>query len=360
MNVIELAQKLAQFESTHQKPEVMGACLQFCADFFTNTDAEVTWYETAGVQSLVIANYADTKPDVMLLGHIDTVPGTPEQFAGNIRDGKLYGRGTLDMKAFVATSMMVMKNVLEAGTDTKVSLAIVTDEELGGVHGARYLVEEVGFRPKVVLVPDDGEDLDVVVGETKHILQLKFIAHGREAHANRPWDGDNAIMKLITTYNKLEAALKVPTVPPDDTFIDTCNLGMISGGVASNEVPGRAEMMVDVRLVSMDKEALCAAVDASLESGVSYEITLEGFPTKLDTTSPLVKKYVDVIEEQIKKPVRFKRAGGATDARYFSAVGTVPIVHQSHGRNAQAEDEYVAVDELKALVDIQTKYILSL
>lgn len=359
MNVIELAQKLAQFESTHEKPENMQACLDFCINFFSGTSAVVTKYEQSGVPSVVISNHSDLSPDVMLLGHIDTVPGTKEQFAGTITDGKLYGRGTLDMKAFVATSMMVMKNVLKSDTNQKVSLTIVTDEELGGVHGARYLVEEVGYRPQVVLVPDDGEDLDVIVSETKHIFQIQFTAEGTEAHANQPWKGENAILKLLSTYQNIETALNVPKQTPSDSFVDTCNLGMISGGVASNEVPGHAEMTVDVRLVSMNKAQLCELIEQNLDSGVTYKITLEGFPTKLNTETPIVKKYIETIEKVIGKSVRFKRAGGATDARYFSAVGTIPIVHQSHGRNAQALDEYVAVNELETLVDIQTKFILS-
>lgn len=361
MDVATLAQKLTTFESTHENKEQLDACLDFCRDYFSVYDQMfVKEFESNGCRSVVITTHDTLTPDVMLLGHIDTVPGKAELFKGTVVDDKLYGRGTLDMKAFVATSMKVLENVLEARPAASVAVAIVTDEELGGVHGTRYLTEDIGYRPRVVLVPDDGEDLHVIVSETKRIFQVDFTAKGVESHANRPWDGENAILKLLRTYDRLQKTLNVPDERPEDSFIDTCNLGLISGGVASNEVPEHATMTVDIRLVDQTRSDLERILETIVIPGVNYQITLEGLPTKLDTSSPLVQLYEQTLQDYINKPIEYKRAGGATDARYFAAVGSIPIVHQSHGRNAQAADEYILLSELETLVQMQTQYILKL
>jgi succinyl-diaminopimelate desuccinylase len=361
MQVEKLAQKLIQFESTHQNPAQLDACLEYCVSYFSSfSNVKTHRFESNGVRSIVLANNTLEELDVLLLGHIDTVPGDASLFMGRVEGDRLYGRGSLDMKAFVATSMKVFEEVLKSNTDKKVALAIVTDEELGGADGAKYLVERANIKPKVVLVPDDGEDLHVIVKETKHIYQIDFQAHGLEAHANRPWDGDNAILKLFETYVALKSKLNVPDQKPDDEFIDTCNLGLVSGGVASNEVPESAQMVVDIRISSgITKDELKLIIDQSLIDGVSYTISLEGQPTNLDTNSEIVQKYIECIQRETDTPIAFKRAGGATDARYFAKYGIVTIVHQSHGRDAQAKNEYVSVSDLQKLITIQTNFILS-
>ncbi len=362
MDVKELAAKLISFESTHENVSALHACLDFCVDYFKDLKPVIKHYECNGLRSVVIGTHDTLEPTVLLLGHIDTVPGNPALFIPRIENGRLYGRGTLDMKAFVATSMKVLEQCLSDGVkEVSVALAIVTDEELGGTHGARYLVEEIGYKPTVVLIPDDGEDIATVIEATKHIFQVRFDAKGKEAHANRPWDGINAIELLYKTFENLKKVINVPEVEPIDRFIDTCSLGIIKGGVASNEVPEHAMMLVDVRIASgKPRNEVEKMINSCLLSGVTATITLEGFPTKLNIESPLIKKYLSSIQTVTKQNPKLIQTGGATDARYFSAKNIPTIVHQGNGRGAQASDEYVEIKSLDELIEIQTHFIQSL
>ncbi len=358
MTVQELTQRLVQFHSTHDDPEQLQACLDFCASYFDGLPVVVKRYEHEGIRSVVIQTHDTKEVDVLLLGHIDTISGPKELFEGRIEGGKIFGRGTLDMKAFVATSMVVLKQLLDEGYKGTVAVAIVTDEEMGGVHGARHLVEDVGYCAKVVLVPDDGEHINRIVAESKRILHLQFVAEGVEAHASRPWMGRNAIVQLFNTYNELATHFTHYTTPPEDLWVNTINLGTINGGSATNEIPGHAEMAVDVRLTpDVSRELVVQWIEHSLQEGVSYSVVMEGHPTVLNNNHPLVRQYADIVQQVTGAPAQFIKNGGGTDGRYFSHAGMTVIVHQGTGGCCQSDHEHVELQSLDQLVKIQTQFI---
>lgn len=359
MSVSELAVKLCQFESTHERMEIMQECLNFCISFFDGLPVFINRFEHEGVPCVVIQTHETKEVDVLFLGHIDTVPGKPELFVGRVEEGKLYGRGTLDMKAFVATSMVAFKELVEEKTNRNLALAIVCDEELGGAHGARYLVEEIGYHAGTVLVPDDGESIDRLVVASKHIFQLVFTAHGKEAHAARPWRGDNAIQKLMRVFDRLEKSVGRHEKEPETTWVNTINLGLIQGGTASNEVPEGAEMTVDIRVTpdTTTREQVLNWVESALEQGVEFKVKLEGHPILLDKNDPVVQTYAQAMESVTQRPIIEAKQGGATDGRYFAAKGMRVIVHQGTGALCQSDEEHVELASLQQLVEIQKKFI---
>lgn len=361
MTIEQLAQKLAQFESTHEKPEIIRECLNFCIGYLSDLSLVVKHYEKDGVPSVVIQTKDTLNVDVLFLGHVDTVPGKAELFEGRIDDEKLYGRGTLDMKAFVATSLVAFRELVESGYAGNLALAIVSDEELGGNFGAKYLVEEVGYKADTVLVPDDGEGIERLVQFSKHIMRLDFTATGKESHAARPWNGDNAIIKLFKTYQKLEKQVGRYETTPENMWVNTVSLGEIGGGVASNEVPEHATMTVDLRFTpdTTTKGEVLGWIENSLEPGVTYEIGMEGYPTSLDKDDEKVKGYVKSIEKILQNPVVYARHGGGTDGRYFAAKGMRTIVHQGTGADCQSDNEHVEIASLRQLVDIQKDFIVN-
>lgn len=359
VNAQDIAQKLTRFETTHEQPDQIQACLQYCVDLFAGLPVVVHWYKIGGIPSVVIQTHDTREVDILLLGHVDTIPGKPELFAGRITDGKLYGRGTLDMKAFVATSIVVLRQLIRDGFKGNVALALVADEELGGKFGARHLVEDIGYRADTVLVPDDGEGIERLVQASKHLLHLNFTAQGKESHAARPWNGENAILKLLHTYERLEQSVGPQLTPPADMWVNTVSLGTISGGIASNEVPGLAVMSVDLRFTpdTTSRAEVMDWIEASLEPGVKYKIAMEGHPTIIDPTDPVIKRYIGIIESVIGAPVVLARHGGGTDGRYFAAKGMRVIVHQGTGGDCQSDNEHVVLSSLDQLVSIQTKFI---
>lgn len=359
MTVQDLAVRLVQFESTHENTAEIDRCLDFCVAQFSDLPVSIERYCFEGHPMVVISNRPGKSFDVLLLGHIDTVPGKPELFAGAIRDGKLYGRGTLDMKAFVATSITLLRELITEGFAGSVALAIVSDEELGGTFGAKKLVEELEYRSKVVLVPDDGESIQKINNATKHILQLCFKATGKEAHAARPWNGVNALDLLLETYQRLRAHFPSFETVPDNDWVSTMNLGQLSGGTATNEVAGEAEMMIDIRFIApLSRAQTLQYLDDCLVPGVSYEIVMEGYPTNLDRSHPYFQSYAEAIEAVTGNPAEERKSGGGTDGRYFAMHDMPTIVHQGTGGFCQTDEEHVVLETLPQLVTIQKRFIM--
>ena len=359
MDLPTLAQRLVQFESTHEKPDEISRCLDFCAEQFAGLPVLIERYQFEGHPMIVISNVPGREFDVLLLGHVDTVPGKPELFEGNIRDGKLIGRGTLDMKAFVATSITLLQELIRENFSGSVALAIVSDEEIGGTFGAKQLVEELGYRAKVVLVPDDGENIQKINNATKHILQLRFKATGKESHAARPWNGINALDLLIKTYESLRLRFPAFDTVPENDWVSTMNLGQLSGGTATNEVAGTAEMMIDIRFVApLTREQVLDDITRALAPNTVYEIIMEGYPTNLDPAHPYFRSYAKAITTVTESPAEERRSGGGTDGRYFAARGIPTIVHQGTGGFCQTDEEHVVLETLPQLVAIQKRFIL--
>lgn len=360
MTVQQLAQKLVQFRSTHVCTEDLHACLDFCISFFDGHHLFIKRYENNSTHSVVIQTRDTLDVDVMLLVHIDTLEGHEDLFSGEIRDGKLFGRGSMDMKAFVASSMIVFKRLLEEDYRGNIALAIVTDEELGGLNGSKYLAETIGYKAKVILDPDDGEHISQIITETKRVFHITFTAHGKEAHASEPWKGDNAILSLFETYQRLSKFFADHTSPLEDTWVNTMNLSMIQGGIAANEVPQDASMTVDMRVLPhVTREDVVSWIDASSASGVEYSVNIEAHPTCIDVQHPFAQEYFCFVEEVTGHKVKHIRSGGGTDGRYFTKDQneTCIIVHQGTGGECQSESEYVELESLNQLVEIQTKFI---
>ena len=362
MEIEKIVSDLVSFKSSHNNPREIEKCLDYCENFFeTEIDSRkvfVEKYSVEGVKSIVLSNKEGKDFDVILLGHIDTVDGDDELFNAKIKDGKIYGRGTMDMKAFVATSLVTFQKVVNEQVDVKIALMIVSDEELGGIYGANYLVNEANYRAQVVLVPDDGEGINQIVSHSKNILSLKFSAKGTEAHGCVPWEGENSIEKNIETYQNLKKLFPETTDLKGEQWIDTINLGKISGGTASNEVPGFSEMEINIRWTEQtSKEQMLKKIESCLVPGVSYEVLMDAEGSFIDFENNYVKTYIDTIEEYTGEKVKFLKSGGGTDGRYFHYKNMPVILHQGSGGAPQGENEFVNIKSLYELVDIQFNFI---
>ena len=365
MEVKKIVSDLVKFKTSHNNPEEIKKCLSYCESLFVNKinakTVFVNKYSSEGIPSIVLSNAKGTDFDVILLGHIDTVEGPDKLFIPKIEDDKLYGRGTMDMKAFVGTSLVTFDKITNNDTDLKIALMIVSDEELGGTFGANYLINKIGYKAKVVLVPDDGEKINQIVSHSKNILSLKFTAKGIEAHGCRPWDGVNAIEKNIETFQNLKKLFPDTTGLHEEQWIDSINLGKISGGTASNEVPAKSEMEINIRWTEKTtRKEMLSKIESSLVEGVSYEILMDAEGIFVDFENEYVKTYINTMEKYLNQKVQYLKSGGGTDGRYFHYKGMTVITHQGTGGEPQGENEYVEINSLYKLIDIQVNFIATL
>jgi succinyl-diaminopimelate desuccinylase len=141
-----------------------------------------------GKAEVLILSVRKTKsPEMCYMVHMDVVAGRDDQFKMKIEGDKLIGRGASDMKFSIPIGVALLNEAVDKKLDF--ALVIATDEEVGGLEGGKYLSEVKKYSPKLLIVPDGGENLNFV-DKAKGVCQIKIVAKGVSAHASRPWLGE--------------------------------------------------------------------------------------------------------------------------------------------------------------------------
>jgi len=294
-------------------------------------------------------------PQYCYMVHADVVAGRDDQFEMKIEDGKAIGRGTCDMKFSIPLGIALLNESKEKGVDF--CLMITTDEEIGGLEGARVVAER-GFSPKILIVPDGGEDLNFV-DKAKGVCQLKLVAKGKPAHASRPWLGKNAIDPLLKLGSELLKIYGKNNLT--ESWKTTMNFGTINGGTSTNQVCPEAEMKIDFRYPETDSiDNIVAVVEGKInELGLEVEVSKlsTGLPTFTDVNEPEVKKYIGVMEETFGKKIAVKQTYGASDARHFASTKAPVLMHKPLGGEIHSADEWVDINSVMTFYEGMRKYL---
>jgi len=198
-----------------------------------------------------LRNGADT-PHLLLNGHTDTVAVndmTVPPFGGELRDDRIWGRGSADMKGPLACmlhALLALKEDLTSWRGT-VTLACVVDEELGFAGIRHFLTEQANFDFALIGEPTR---LEVVRG-CKGCLRFFIRAHGKSAHSSTPEKGASAISAMagaVTALNQYFAET-LTTIRHPVMGTSTGSIGIIRGGSGVNIVPEFCEVLVDIRLI---------------------------------------------------------------------------------------------------------------
>ena len=355
--LIRLVCDLIEFKTVKENSSELDKCINYCKKYFATDDFVIQEFSQNNKPSIIVS-YADnpTKHFKLLLnGHIDVVEAEKEQFNPLVKNGKIYGRGAVDMKGGVGAFMYLMNVFAKEKPD--MALMIVSDEEIGGADGSGYLIEQ-GYTADFAIASEpnqpDKDSLDIVVKE-KGLIWLKLTANGIACHGSRPWLGDNALDKLLRTYAALRRLF--PDTQPDDRWKPTMNLGKISGGNSPNRVPDAAEMFLDIRYTeAMNVQDFLSGLNNLKEDGVSIEV--------IDTAPMLINKRFDEIQtlQKVAEKIQGRKSSlreehGASDMRYLSEKGIPSIIFGPSGANHHGANEYVIIQSMELLIDIMEAYI---
>ena len=226
-----------------------------------------------GVESRLVPNEDTTKANlyatvgphaeggVVLSGHTDVVPidGQPwdsDPFEVVERDGRLYGRGTADMKSFSAVALALVPEMLARGLKRPIHLALSYDEEIGCL-GAPAMIARIAAevpRPAAVIV---GEPTSMkVMTAHKGITMMETEVTGHEAHSSQTHRGVSAVMTAARLVSKLDemarAASDHPSALPFEPPFTTIHVGIIEGGTAANIISRQCRFVWDIRHIPED------------------------------------------------------------------------------------------------------------
>jgi acetylornithine deacetylase len=198
------------------------------------------------------ATKADELIELVLVGHTDTVPFDPswtEALTLTERDGKLYGRGACDTKAFIAAALTALAQFDLAQLKRPLALVCTADEEVGCL-GAKRLAQARAFKARYSIVGEPTSLQPVRAG--KGYCLAEVTVGGREAHSAYPALGASAIVRaarLITRIEAVAEALQAEQHAAFDPPYTTINVGLINGGTAKNIIAGQCRFTLEWRPV---------------------------------------------------------------------------------------------------------------
>lgn len=376
----ELCARLIRFDTSNfGGGDARGerAIAEHVAGLLTDAGIEPTLLERTPGRSNVIARVAGRDPSlpaVLVQAHLDVVPADPAgwavpPFAGEIRDGYVWGRGATDMKDMCATVLTVLRDWSVTGRRPArdVVVAFVADEEDVGADGAQWLVKEHAelFDGCAVAISEsggfthhvDGVRLYPVATAERGTAHLRVTAHGRAGHASRRND-DNPVTRLagalhrVATYRwpvRLTPAVEAfltrtaaalgTTIDLSDVDEALTRLGaaaalaentvragvtptVLRAGYKVNVIPASAEALLDVRTLPGIEDDVLATVDDLLGPGVSREFVAHESPVAAPIESPWFTAMADALRAEDPAAVVVPYCmGGGTDAKSFSALG---------------------------------------
>ena len=306
-------------------------------------------------------------PVLAFLGHVDVVPSGPESqwtsppFEPTVRDGRLYGRGTADMKSGVAAMVVALEQFVAAHPDHRgtVALLLTSDEEgpinVDGVRRVARLFRETGRRIDwcVVGEPSSQERLgDLIRVGRRGSLSLKLTAHGVQGHVAYPDKAKNPIHVLAPVLAELAATRwdEGNADFPPTTF----QISNIHGGTgALNVIPG--SVMVDANFrfgTASSAESLRERTEAMLKkSGIDHAIewNLSGEPFHSPEGGKLRETVIDVCRELCGIEPEPSTGGGTSDGRFIAPLGAEVVEIGPVNATIHKIDEHVALDDLERL-----------
>lgn len=361
MDLINTIKDLIRFRTeTGNETEICKAA-EYIVNLFEGTDVKAEIFQTTASPVIFLRNTDEFDFDALVLGHIDVVPAEDKMFEPIEKNGKMYGRGTLDMKSFAAVALNSMQYVEMHKLPLKFGVILSTDEEKGSLSTESFLKAYPQIEAKIVLDNDVGGDITKIVSKCKNPVFVKLIAKGQEAHGSTPWDGIDANEILLQSWNNIRKiypyyAKNLPQ--PQNTWFDTVHLAIINGGQVSNVLSNYAEALLDFRLTENSTvQHLEDNLKKCLVAGVNYKIVSTSTPVVMDENNQYILAYKQLAEKIIQQKIEFEHIGGATDSRAFAVKGSVVIMHSGTGEGMHASNEYVDIESVKQIADIQIKFL---
>lgn len=357
-----LCRDLVRFETVNPPGDELEAA-QFVLDYLRQAGFEGRIVPNGERRGSVLARFKGSgeAPALALNGHLDVVPvgaegWRHEPFEGVVEDGKVWGRGSADMKGGLAAMLVAARLIAQSGLKLRGDLAVfATAGEEVDMLGARSLAA----------LPDLGALQAILISEPtlnrlglaeRGVFWPEFTTHGQTAHGSTPHLGRNAIMMMVKLLSELER-LEIPYTPHAVLGDFTRSINTIQGGVKVNVVPDRATALVDMRTVpGQDHTELLHHLEAFVqdierrvpEFSASVRLTYDLPPAETSPDEPVVGAFREAVREANGRPPDMMKVPFATEAAIFVPALGVPTLIYGPGDPALAHqpDEHIEVEKM--------------
>lgn len=370
----ELLERLIAFDTTSTKSNL--ALVDFVCNYLDRPGARIErFFSEDGNKANVLVRFGpeiDGDQGLMLCGHTDVVPAEEKEWRSDPfrlteDDRAFYGRGTADMKGFLALAIQLAAEMSHSELRSPFAILLTRDEEIGTV-GARHFVESwpgASPLPKATVI---GEPTSLCVARMhKGHVRVRIATHGVSAHSGYPHLGHNAIEemgKAVIALTELRRELERERELTSDFFVEVpyvpLNLGTIRGGSAVNVVPDRCVVELGFRpLPKMDSTVVLDRIRATLRRVLSdrvfeMELLNESPAFITDENVPIYRHTCSLVSQTETRTVSF-----ATDAGWLKQLdldcvifgpGTIEVAHKPNEWLPKA-DFFRAAGVLRSLVE---------
>lgn len=339
---------------------------RYIAAWLEHRDIETHWIEpTKGRPSVVgVARGSGGGKSLLLNGHIDTVTlmgydGDP--LSGEIKDGKLYGRGAADMKSGLAANMIALANAKKLGLKGDVIFTGVADEEYASIGTEDVLA--AGWRADAAVVTEP-TSLEIIHAH-KGFVWLDVTVHGLASHGSLPHIGIDAITKaghfLVELDHYSQRLLNGPADPTVGT--GSVHASIISGGEEVSSYPAKCSISLERRTVPGETvETVKREVQEILDKltrdvpnfKADLQVTFSRSPFKLPLDHPLTKLVSEHVSRSLGKKAEVVEAPYWTDCALLTDAGIPSLLWGPLGEGLHAKEEWADVDSVRKVADTLT------
>ena len=336
----------------------------FIAESLTSIGLTAEIFEPEPGRTTVLGRLAGTGGgrSLMLNAHCDTVdvPGMAEPFSGALRDGKIYGRGSFDMKGSLAAGMAAAKALVDSGVRLRgdLLLAAVADEEYGSL-GTADLIRRVQVDGAIVTEPTA---LEVCLAH-KGYLWIEVEVAGRAAHGSRFELGIDANMKMGQFLAKLSLLERNLRSRPPHALVGPPSLhaALLSGGTGLSTYAPSSTVKIERRTVPGETEAQAVAeiqaiVDELAAADPDFHAVVRPFftrdPFEVAPDAPVVQSLDRAVTRVLGRPPRHIGDTPWMDAALLQAAGVETVVCGAAGAGAHSDVEWVDLESVLRLAEI--------
>lgn len=351
---ISLAKRLIACKSEKADGKALLEALQIAIDELNGFTIER--FESNGSSSILVyvGKKRPEKFKVILNGHLDVMPGRPEQYQPTVKGDRLYGVGAVDMKSSVACLIDVFKENAQK-VDYPLGLQLVTDEQVGGMDGTKHQIDQ-GVRADFVIA---GESTGLnIAHESKGILWAKATFKGSPAHSAYPWKAKNPIWDL---YAFMQALEKNYPPPAEQKWITTIAVSNIeTDSTTFNKTPGSCTAWLDIRYTPNDDLAIVQSVKKLLPKNSELNILIKEPAMYTAADDPYILALQNASKKITGRQAALYGAQGSSDARHFARVGTKGVEFGPVGEGSGSDHEWVSIRSLKDYKQILNHFLSNL
>ncbi len=352
--LVELIEELVRIKTTPKNFTEFEKGVNFIKDYFSESDVFIKEHSFDGFPALFISTRETKNPKLLLQGHLDVVNGNEEQFYPKIEGNKLYGRGTVDMKGFVALAMKFIKE----NPNLDVGLILTFDEEIGSENGAKRMAE-LGYSTDLLFNGDGGYNYSVIYGE-KGIVKFKVKTEAKPGRHPYPWQGKNAFDLFLEDYKKLEKIFPDnKNATEEDNWHTTYTIYDVNIQNREFYSPNLVEAKITIYFTeNVSADEIISRVRKQFSNSTIAPF-VKSERVFINPTNDYALMLQKIMDNNFGREIILRTENGSSDARFYADLGIPILIVKMVGEDHHGDNEHILIDKIVPMYNSISDFIES-